>query len=117
MKTNWESINTIISESLLGDDNVSSSRIGIFKHKSVKSRKKERDEYGRTEKETVNCVRQRIVKDRPSKDELYQLLIKKQNFSAVGRMFNVSDNAIRKWCKWYKIPSDINHYKMLGSSK
>lgn len=59
----------------------------------------------------VICLGQknRIV-ERPTKEELYKLL-KKNNFSAVGRMFGVSDNAIRKWCISYGIPSKAKDYK------
>lgn len=42
--------------------------------------------------------------ERPSKEELYEL-IKNNSFVAVGKMFNVSDNAVRKWCKQYGLPS------------
>lgn len=50
--------------------------------------------------------------ERPSRDELKEL-IRKQPFTKIGRMFNVSDNAIRKWCNNYKLPckkSEINSY-------
>jgi len=52
----------------------------------------------------VDCVGKdkRKVKDRPSKTKLKQLL-KKSNFSAIGREYRVSDNAIRKWAKSYNI--------------
>lgn len=39
---------------------------------------------------------------RPSKEEL-ELLILQYNFTALGKKFGVSDNTIRKWCKYYKI--------------
>ena len=54
---------------------------------------------------SVECSQrsQRKV-ERPSKEELYKL-IKNNSFVAVGKMFNVSDNAIRKWCKEYNLPS------------
>jgi len=41
--------------------------------------------------------------ERPSKEELSQLL-QKSNFSAIGRTYGVSDNAVRKWCKYYDLP-------------
>lgn len=41
--------------------------------------------------------------ERPSKEELNQLL-KKSNFVAIGRTYGVSDNAVRKWCKYYGLP-------------
>ena len=52
----------------------------------------------------------RVVKNRPSKEELFELL-KKNSFTYVGKLFNVSDNSIRKWCKAYDIPSKASYYK------
>lgn len=40
----------------------------------------------------------RKLKDRPSKEELLNLL-KEHSFVSVGKMFGVSDNSIRKWLK------------------
>ena len=31
-------------------------------------------------------------------------LIRNKSFVDIGRMFNVSDNAVRKWCKKYGLP-------------
>lgn len=45
-----------------------------------------------------------------TKDKLYNLL-KNNNFSVVGRMFNVSDNTIRKWCRKLHIPDKAKYYK------
>lgn len=42
--------------------------------------------------------------DRPSKEELFEL-IKTKPFTVIGEMYGVKDNAIRKWCKNYGIPS------------
>jgi len=44
----------------------------------------------------------RKVEDRPTKEELQEML-NKMSFCAVGRKYGVSDNAIRKWAKSYKI--------------
>ena len=50
--------------------------------------------------------------ERPSKEELWEYLILiKGNFSEASRHFGVSDNAIRKWCKNYKIPYKSKDYK------
>lgn len=61
-----------------------------------------------------NCTKcsgkKRRVVERPSKEELYNLL-KNNNFSAVGRMFGVSDKAIRKWCISYGISCKAKDYK------
>lgn len=46
---------------------------------------------------------QRKVKDRPSKEELLEL-IKTKSFLEIGRIYNISDNAVRKWCKSYGLP-------------
>lgn len=42
--------------------------------------------------------------DRPSKEELFEL-IKTKPFTVIGEMYGVKDNAIRRWCKTYGIPS------------
>ena len=43
------------------------------------------------------------VDDVPEPLEL-ALMIKNSSFSAVGRQFGVSDNAVKRWCKNYDIP-------------
>ena len=52
----------------------------------------------------------RRVVDRPSKEELYNLL-KTNSFSALGLVMGVSDNAIRKWCRAYGIPDKASYYR------
>lgn len=39
----------------------------------------------------------------PEREELKNL-IRHNSFSAIGKQFNVSDNTIRKWCKYYGLP-------------
>jgi HNH endonuclease len=41
--------------------------------------------------------------ERPSKEKL-EILIKTIPFVEIGRLYGVSDNAIRKWCKSYELP-------------
>jgi len=48
--------------------------------------------------------------ERPTKKELINLL-KENNFLKVGKQFNVSDNAIRKWCKAYGLSTKSERYK------
>lgn len=58
-----------------------------------------------------NAKHQQIV-ERPSRDELKRL-IRTISFSAIGRQYGVTDNAIRKWCKTYNLPyrvKDIKQY-------
>ena len=48
---------------------------------------------------------------KPPKEELLKLLKNRTSFSAIGRQYGVSDNAVRKWCISYGLPSrkkDIN---------
>ena len=47
-----------------------------------------------------------------TREELKQL-IRNQSFLAIGKQFNVSDNAIRKWCDKYNLPrkkTEIKNY-------
>ena len=55
------------------------------------------------------AITTRVV-ERPSKEELYQLLVN-SNFVKVGQMFNVSDNTIRKWCASYGLSTKAKDYK------
>lgn len=48
---------------------------------------------------------------RPPKERLEELLVE-YNFSAIGRLFNVSDNSIRKWCRYYNISDTSKNYKV-----
>ena len=47
-----------------------------------------------------------------SRDELKNM-IRTKSFVEIGMLFDVTDNAIRKWCKFYKLPfrkKDIDTY-------
>lgn len=50
--------------------------------------------------DTCSQLSQMKVKNRPDKKELKNL-IEKYNWTELGRMYNVSDNAIRKWARKY----------------
>lgn len=52
----------------------------------------------------------RQIATRPTKEVLYQELCE-SNFSAVGRKYGVTDNAIRKWCASYGLPTKASEYK------
>jgi very-short-patch-repair endonuclease/transposase len=55
-------------------------------------------------KKCESCARldMRKVKNRPSKNELKKLIWEKP-ITELGKIFGVSDNAVRKWCKAYGI--------------
>ena len=52
----------------------------------------------------LKCVKEdkRKVKNRPSKTKLMKM-IEETSYSAVGREYGVSDNAVRKWAKSYHL--------------
>lgn len=61
----------------------------------------------------IKCaqLKARTIK-RPNRDELKKM-IRTENFTSIGKKYNVSDNAIRKWCKSEGLPSTkkvINSY-------
>lgn len=47
---------------------------------------------------------------RPTKNEL-QKYIGKLSFVKMGEIYGVSDNAVRKWCKKYGLPTKRNEIK------
>lgn len=48
------------------------------------------------------AISNRKVKDRPTKEKLNEL-IKSESFVSIGKLYGVSDNSIRKWCKRYSL--------------
>lgn len=50
--------------------------------------------------------------ERPTKDELLNL-IKTKTFVEIGKSYDVSDNAVRKWCKSYGLPYRKKDIKLL----
>ena len=51
----------------------------------------------------INNKNKAKVKNRPDRETLKQL-IRNNSMLMIGRMFGVSDNAIRKWCMKYNLP-------------
>lgn len=51
-----------------------------------------------------------IKENRPNKEELLEL-IKTKSFCEIGRIYEVSDNTIRKWCKKEGLPSTKKELK------
>lgn len=60
----------------------------------------------------VNCYRkiQESKSSIPEKEILHELLFK-YPFTKIAQMFNVSDNAVRKWCDKYNIPRHSSYYR------
>lgn len=60
----------------------------------------------------TECFRTVSRKDWPSRGVLKEL-VRDNSFVAVSKLYNVSDNTIRKWCKSYNLPysrSEIDNY-------
>lgn len=62
----------------------------------------------------IDCwnLLERKVDNRPTREEL-KVLIRNKSFVQIGKDYNVSDNAIRKWCDFYNLPrtkKEINSY-------
>lgn len=61
----------------------------------------------------VDCLAKTNRKvERPNRQQLKQL-IREKSFVQIGKQFQVSDNAIRNWCKFYNLPykkSDIKKF-------
>ena len=55
-------------------------------------------------KTCLDCMNREKNKNIPAKEDLERIIFEKQNFCAVARMYGVSDNAVRKWCKKYNLP-------------
>ena len=62
----------------------------------------------------LSCVQRKV--DRPSKEELYQDLIKYSgSFTKLSKKYGVTDNAIRKWCDRYGLSRHSADYKQKQS--
>ena len=98
IKTNiGETFNQILS--ILKDKpKINNHRIGLIV-KPKKRQKKERNEFGFTEKQIQSIKSQRRV-ERPPIEELKKL-IETNGYRGTGKIFGLSDNSIRKWLESY----------------
>lgn len=92
----------------LGESENVYEEVGILRFPK-KYIKKERDEHGLTIKQKECSIRNRKC-ERPSKEELLEL-INLYSFTYIGKIYGVSDNAIRKWCKFYGLPKTKKELK------
>ena len=63
---------------------------------------------------SLGCKRRKI--ERPSRESLWQM-IQKQTFTSLSIQFGVSDNAIRKWCKMYGLPTRPEEIRHLSQNQ
>lgn len=66
----------------------------------------------------ADCAHKKIrkVKNRPSPEELQQMLID-TNFEEVARKYHVSSNSVRKWCDLYGMSRHSQDYKKKDEKK
>ena len=72
------------------------------------------------DRKAIRCVEcaikaQQKVK-RPDREQLKKLL-KAKNFTAIGNMYGVTDNTIRKWCKTYNLPFQTSVIKKISDDE
>lgn len=95
--------------------------------KAVKS-KEEIAKLAKEAKRTASCVvcgkpitrnstycpecyaRESRIVERPTREELKNL-IRTTSFLQIGKSYNVSDNAVRKWCDGYGLPRKVSEIK------
>lgn len=51
----------------------------------------------------IECFKKEKSKNIPSKEKLKKIIYQ-YSFTEIGRMYKVTDNAVRKWCKKYGLP-------------
>lgn len=67
----------------------------------------------RNAKYCKTCYENQFIRNSISKEELSELIISFP-FTQIAKMYGVSDNAVRKWCKHFGLPykfKDIKHLK------
>ena len=60
-----------------------------------------------------DCEHKNRITEKPVTREELKTLIRTKPFTEIGKMFKVTDSAIKKWCKTYNLPfrkKDINLY-------
>lgn len=94
---------------MLGNNKAEYTKVGILKAPKMYE-KPIRGKDGLTDKQRENNLRNRKVKNRPSKEQLWEM-VKTYTFEDIGRKYGVSAKSIAKWCKRYDLPyrkKDIN---------
>lgn len=61
----------------------------------------------------VDCYNKQKTNYIPQKEVLYDLLLN-NTFEAVGKIYNVSSGAVRKWCDKYNIPRHSSYYRSVA---
>ena len=62
--------------------------------------------YARYCRSCASTIQMKGVSRKPSREELCKDLLVLKKYTLVGRKYNVSDRAVRKWCKSYSLPTN-----------
>jgi very-short-patch-repair endonuclease len=104
IKTNIQNAINIIEKVLNNANRSEKYNVGILEYRRSDYQKVERkilnNKKQLTEKEILGHLKERKV-ERPSYEQLKKE-IEETSYCAVGRKYGVSDNAIRKWIKYYE---------------
>lgn len=72
------------------------------------------DELTSHNKEIVE--ERKVFSTKPSREQLKED-IRSMSMLAVGRKYSVSDNAVRKWCRSYQLPSKVGDIKQYSDEE
>ena len=61
------------------------------------------------------CSRIALKKEKPISREELKELIRTSNFTAIGKQYEVTDNAIRKLCVSYNLPKTTKEIKAISN--
>lgn len=86
---------------IIKDDNAVNNLIYKFKDNSIIS------QYNKIS-DNIKSIKNYII---PSKEELIELFKKYITFENIGRLYGISGNAIKKWCKKYELPYKAKELK------
>lgn len=64
----------------------------------------------------LQCYKKQQHEHIPSRKEL-KTLIRQYTFTDIGKRYGVSDNAIRKWCKYYNLPFRSREIKCFSNKE
>lgn len=101
IRNDWNILEQTLNKYINKESVETFEKVGIIKHVS-KPTVKPRNDDGKTEKQQER--KDKFLKSLPDKDILLEE-ITKYSFEEVGRIHNVTGNAIKKWCKNLGLPS------------